>query len=252
MKFSFRSFVIGFGCAAISLGAVTYATAASNGTLKACANKTSGVMRNISKGSCKKTEKSLSWSQMGPQGLPGDAGTKGDSGAVGTNGTNGTNGQNFHVIDADAKDLGIALTSTATGATVFFDGGIWSLSNTTDNQYKVYGDLTASAFHTESTCSSPFWYAPTQSAILVSQARGNYTLTGITKHYKPTGIPFLGSTTRFYARYGAWVNGVGTCIEITNNPSYANTAQLFATTYFTTVVETTPPTFTAPFTLVAK
>jgi hypothetical protein len=188
----------------------------------------------------------------GASGTKGDAGTAGTAGTNGMNGTNGSNGQNFHVIDADAKDLGIALTSTATGATVFFDGGIWSLSNTTDNQYKVYGDLIASAFHTESTCSSPFWYAPTQSATLVSQARGNYTLTGITKHYKPTGIPFLGSTTRFYARYGAWVNGVGTCIEITNNPSYANTAQLFATTYFTTVVETTPPTFTAPFTIVAK
>ena len=94
MKFSFKSFLIGFACAALSLGAVTYANAAGDKTLKACANKTTGVMRYISKGSCKKTETSLSWSQMGPQGLSGSTGAKGDTGAAGTNGTNGTNGQN--------------------------------------------------------------------------------------------------------------------------------------------------------------
>ena len=92
MKFSFKSFVIGFACAALSLGAVTYANAAGDKTLKACANKKTGVMRYISKGSCnKKTETSLSWNQMGPQGLagtPGAAGAKGDNGLPGANGLN--------------------------------------------------------------------------------------------------------------------------------------------------------------------
>jgi hypothetical protein len=88
MKFSFKSFAIGFGCAALSLGAVTYANAAGNKTLKACANKSTGVMRYISKGSCKKTETLLSWNQMGPQGLPGSAGVKGDTGAAGVDGKN--------------------------------------------------------------------------------------------------------------------------------------------------------------------
>jgi hypothetical protein len=88
MKFSFKSFLIGFGCAALSLGAVTYANAAGDATLKACANKTTGVMRYISKGKCKKTETSLSWNQMGPQGLPGAAGAKGDNGQPGANGLN--------------------------------------------------------------------------------------------------------------------------------------------------------------------
>lgn len=39
MKFSFKSFAIGFGCAALSLGAVTYVNAADDATLKARANK---------------------------------------------------------------------------------------------------------------------------------------------------------------------------------------------------------------------
>jgi hypothetical protein len=92
MKFSFKSFAIGFACAALSLGAVTYANAAGNGTLKACANKTTGVMRYISKGSCKKTETSLSWNQIGPTGLPGAAGTNGTDGAAGTKGDTGAAG----------------------------------------------------------------------------------------------------------------------------------------------------------------
>ena len=92
MKFSFKSFAIGFACAALSLGAVTYANAAGGKTLKACANKTTGVMRYISKGSCKKTETSLSWNQMGPQGLPGSAGTNGTAGAKGDNGAAGAKG----------------------------------------------------------------------------------------------------------------------------------------------------------------
>jgi|GEM_PF-3566123 hypothetical protein len=116
MRFSIKSFALGFGCAAISLGAVTYVSASSNSTLKACANKKTGVMRYISKGSCnKKTETSLSWNQMGPQGLPGASGTngtaggKGDTGAAGAKGDAGT---------AGAKgDTGAAGGSSPTGFT---------------------------------------------------------------------------------------------------------------------------------------
>ena len=93
MRFSIKSFALGFGCAALSLGAITYANAASNGTLKACANKTTGVMRYISKGSCKKTESLLSWNQLGPQGLPGAAGTDGVAGAKGDAGAAGAKGE---------------------------------------------------------------------------------------------------------------------------------------------------------------
>jgi hypothetical protein len=52
-------------------------------------------MRYISKGACKKTETSLSWNQVGTQGLPGTAGpagAKGETGAVGPKGDTGTAG----------------------------------------------------------------------------------------------------------------------------------------------------------------
>lgn len=75
------AFTFGVAITAVSVGAVTFANAAGDATLKACANKTTGAMRYIAKGSCKKTETSLSWSQMGPQGLSGVAGPVGESGS---------------------------------------------------------------------------------------------------------------------------------------------------------------------------
>jgi hypothetical protein len=100
MKFTrLSAFTLGVVITAASIGAVSFVNAAGNKQLKACANKKTGVMRYISKGSCKKkTERTLRWNQMGPQGLPGTAGTngaagaKGDTGATGAAGTNGTNG----------------------------------------------------------------------------------------------------------------------------------------------------------------
>jgi hypothetical protein len=82
-------------------------------------------------------------------------------------------------------------------------------------------------------------------------ARGAVTVSGTTKYYKPSGVPFLGSTAKFYSRRGTVVNGVRECIEVTNSVD-SDTVTEFATTYFTNVVETTPPTFTMPFTIVAR
>ena len=88
------AFTLGVIITAASAGAVTYVNAAGNGTLKACASKTTGVMRYISKGSCRKTETSLSWNQMGPQGLPGSAGPAGTNGIAGAKGDSGVAGSN--------------------------------------------------------------------------------------------------------------------------------------------------------------
>ena len=248
------AFTLGVIITAASVGAVTYANAAGNGSLKACANKTTGVMRYISKGSCKKTETSLSWSQMGPQGLPGVAGAKGDTGAAGANGTNGSNGangQNFHVIDAAGKDLGVALYSSTTFATIMYDGDIWSVSNTGDAQSSIMGDLNNSGYYIDSSCTTPYWRNPSNSVTPIQMARGYFTVAGTTKYYKPTGTPFLVSTAKFYARWGALLNGTRACIEITNSVDSEAVAE-FAAIYFTNVVETTPPTFTMPFTIVAR
>ena len=83
MKFNrLGAFTLGVVIAAVSVGAMSFVNAAGDKTLQACANKTTGVMRYIAKGSCKKTETSLSWNETGPQGLPGAAGAKGDTGAA--------------------------------------------------------------------------------------------------------------------------------------------------------------------------
>ena len=137
MKFSFKSFVIGFACAALSLGAVTYANAAGNGTLKACANKTTGVMRYISKGSCKKTETSLSWNQMGPSGLPGSAGTNGTTGAKGDTGAAGAKG-----------DTGTAGASSPTGFTA---RSVCGENGTTLCAVGVQGPSGGTIFYVDST-----------------------------------------------------------------------------------------------------
>jgi hypothetical protein len=239
------AFTLGVIITAASVGAVSFANAAGDATLKACANKTTGAMRYISKGSCKKTEKLLSWSQMGPQGLPGSDGTKGDTG---TAGTNGSNGQNLHVIDAAGKDLGVALSSSATSANILYEGGNWALTNTNES-WKVSGDLNTSGWFSDSSCLNPYWTSPSNSSLQVPQARGFFTSAGTTKYFKPTGTPLLGGpASKIYSRNGAAVNGVYPCREETSSGSISE----FVSIYFTAVVETTPPAFTAPFTIVAK
>jgi hypothetical protein len=109
MKISLKSFALGFGCAAISLGAVTYVSASSDKTIKACANKKTGAMRYIAKGACKKTETSLSWNQIGPQGSPGAPGPAGVNGTAGAKGDTGTVGLR--------GDTGAAGASAPTGFT---------------------------------------------------------------------------------------------------------------------------------------
>ena len=117
MKFSFKSFAIGFGCAALSLGAVTYANAAGDATLKACADKKTGIMRYISKGSCKKTETPLTWNQMGIQGTvgaTGAAGARGETGTPGAKGDPGATGTTWAKGDVGTKgDTGAAGSSFA-------------------------------------------------------------------------------------------------------------------------------------------
>ena len=104
------AFTLGVVITAVSVGAVSFVNAAGNGTLKACANKTTGVMRYIAKGQCKKTETSLSWNQIGPQGLPG---AKGDTGATGAKGDTGATGAKGDTGATGAKgDTGATGTTT--------------------------------------------------------------------------------------------------------------------------------------------
>ena len=131
MKFNrLGAFTLGVVITAVSVGAVSFVNAAGDATLKACANKKTGVMRYISKGSCnKKTETSLSWNQLGPQGLSGSAGTngtagaKGDTGAAGAKGDTGTTGTKGDTGDTGAKgDTGVAGSSFSARSVCGADG----------------------------------------------------------------------------------------------------------------------------------
>jgi hypothetical protein len=119
MKFNrLGAFTLGVVITAVSVGAVSFVNAAGDKTLKACANKTTGVMRYISKGSCKKTETSLSWNQMGPQGLKGATGASGASGATGAKGDTGATGAKGDTGATGAKgDTGATGAKGDTGAT---------------------------------------------------------------------------------------------------------------------------------------
>jgi hypothetical protein len=67
----FAVFSLGALAATISMGAVSFATASGGSTITACANKSTGAMRLLAKGSCKKTENKVTWNKQGIQGIPG-------------------------------------------------------------------------------------------------------------------------------------------------------------------------------------
>jgi hypothetical protein len=71
-------------------GLAVAATPQSSKVIRACAKKSNGALRLISKGSCRKSEKAVSWSQTGPQGPAGVAGAAGAAGAKGDPGTPAT------------------------------------------------------------------------------------------------------------------------------------------------------------------
>ena len=241
MKFNrLSAFTLGVVITAASVGAVTYVNAASNATLKACANKTTGVMRYISKGSCKKTEKTLSWNQMGPQGLTGSAGVA------------GTNGQDLHVIDAAGRDLGISLGVTEGGsrATIFHEGGMWTVNSATSFPSGV---LSASPFYSDSSCNTPLASVPSSLITTMSRGSNDYDPTrgygnnqGTRVYWKASGNSFLLSSKVVYGK-----EGVFPCTASTE-ASFRNQFQDWGDVYLVAVTEVTPPAYTAPFTIVAK
>ena len=262
MKISFRFFVIGFGSAALSLGAVTYAHAAGNSTLKACASKTTGTMRYISKGSCKKTETSLTWSQTGIQGLPGVAGgtgtngsvgAKGDSGIAGSNGTkgeNGSKGQNLFLVNNDGSDVGPITKVTSYGATVMFNDLLWDIELANGSIFS-----NPSWFYLDSVCSSPtaslyetlYIGSPAPRQLVFIDIGLNRIYESTDKAYRLTG---LGNTAASYSRL--FRRGTGdVCQELTNleKTQYDNS---YKVAIFGVVEVLTRPTINLPFTIVAK
>jgi hypothetical protein len=254
------AFTLGVIITAASVGAVTYANAAGNKTLKACANKSTGAMRYISKGSCKKTETSLSWSQMGPQGLPGAAGTKGDTGAAGSNGTNGsngtagTNGQNLFLVNSNGSDIGQVTSASGTFATVIFNNSLWEVDLLSGSI-----NTAATTFWVDSACSLPVAYANsntvgvsnigvsanTQLVVVDLGFNGSYESSD--KVYKMTGTGLsMASQSRVYRK-----GNTGTCDEWNSSEK-----TMFDTTYkggiFALTEILTRPTFITPLSIVSK
>ena len=77
------AFTIGVIVTAVSVSAVSYVNARSDKPIKSCADRKTGVMRYIDNGRCKRTERTLTWNQVGPQGSPGVPGAKGETGSAG-------------------------------------------------------------------------------------------------------------------------------------------------------------------------
>lgn len=234
----FGAFTFGVLITAVSVGAVTYANAAGDATIKACANKTTGAMRYISKGSCKKTEKALSWNQMGPQGLQGSAGSKGDTGIA------GNSGQNFHAIDANGKDLGIITEGNAGGVTVFSEGGLWQWSA------NIYQGSPVIYWFSNSSCTVPLALEgvygtpssnPFNSASRWVLAKSRDLLP--TAAYKATGQPFDVQTLSTIYQ---WNEVNQSCNARTPSTYFEELV------YVTNLTAVSLPAYTAPLTIVAK
>lgn len=129
------AFTLGVLFSASSIGAVTFVNAASDSTIRACANKKTGAMRFIAKGSCAKNETLLSWNKTGPSGM---------QGPIGSPGPTGNSGQ-VHAIDANGKDLGIVLSAGTSEVTVLYQDGVWSWSRTAYSSRDVLNSYRDSA-----------------------------------------------------------------------------------------------------------
>lgn len=244
----FGTFTLGIIITAVSVGAVNFANAAGNTTLKACANKTSGTMRYVSKGSCKKTEKALSWNQIGPSGAT------------------GTNGQNHFAVDATGKTLGV-VTGTGWGAyDVLIEGKIWNLaSESVGYNNSSQGD--ASSAYVNSSCTVPYFKMDSEAPLRTWTAANNIQgvaidsglnsyesarTNSIYKAYQPSGAALSWTTSTVYFWDGHWDQAAGitsyTC-DLLSDAGKINGAKNF-TLY--AAVEVTRPTYTAPLTLVAR
>lgn len=137
----FAVFSLGALAATISLGAVSYANAAGDAVLKACANKSTGTMRYLTKGSCKKTEIALSWGKAGPPGLQGPIGMTGSPGGSAT----------VRAFDATGKDLGVVLSADTSVVTVLYQDGVWKWSRTAYSSRDVLNS------YRDSSCTIPIF-----------------------------------------------------------------------------------------------
>ena len=225
MKFTrLGAFTLGIVITAASVGAVSFVNAAGNATLKACADKKTGVMRYIAKGKCKKTETALSWNQMGIQG------------------TAGANAQVFHVVDSVGHDSGPSIGFDGYSVWIKYEGGLWNLS-----QFSNFpsGSLRSSHLYSDSSCTVNLAVTNGRST---SESRGWNGDEASPKFWKKNGEEFKFSNRPqiIYGKIGA-----SSCVPSTFTyfgPYLGNESD----PTLVQVTEVAPPPYTAPFTFVTK
>jgi hypothetical protein len=219
MKFNrLGAFTLGVVITAVSVGAVSFVNAAGDKQLKACANKKTGIMRYISKGSCKKTETSLSWNQMGPQGLPGSAGTagaKGDTGATGATGATGTKGDtgatgtSGALTNSQIKNIcGVnGTTACAIGQQGPGGGVVFMTPSTLGNTTGLFYEAAPSTWSSPSGDPTSEWCNDPSDLLGVASTTGTGAMDGAAKTTVMLGVCTSGAANLADA-YTATVNGV--------------------------------------------
>jgi hypothetical protein len=267
MKFSrLGAFTLGVVITAVSVGAVSFANAAGEKQLKACANKKTGVMRYISKGKCKKTERALSWNQMGPQGLAGNAGAKGDTGAagakgdtgaagaagaagdMGASGTEGAKGQNLFLVNADGTTVGPVTQANSVSASVLFGGFIWDVQTQSG---LVVAPVSADSYFRDESCTTPYarvlnavgTFANPQTIVIALGTNELYDSTD--KVYK-----MVGKGLTFSSQTNVYIPGYSGCTPLSSESKVELDG--FQLTLFELSEISVRPNFLAPLTIVAK
>jgi hypothetical protein len=205
---STRAFVIGVVVAISVLAGVNGAWANSDSQIKACANRKTGEMRYLVRGSCKKkTEISMTWSSSGSQGPAGIAGPAGSPGPAGADGTN------LVVVDASGKVLGSFLDIQGGTSVTFLttNGEIWTASMGA-NKIVDY-----SYYFADSSCSTP--YLVTDLDLPIEREQVRYFRPGFGA-YKAVGEPIEPAQVDVYTFAGQGANRVCTFIPNANKSGY--------------------------------
>lgn len=103
---STNALLLGIAIGAVAVGATTAVSANGGSTITACAKKSTGAMRYVSKGSCKKTETKVSWNSQGPIGVQGPVGPQGPQGNSGVNSTSSSGTDHSSVFDSNGRLIG--------------------------------------------------------------------------------------------------------------------------------------------------
>lgn len=164
MKRRSFAFLVGgilFGVAVAS--GTTLLRAGNENVITACANKKTGLLRYITKGSCnRKTELLVTWGSTGPTGPQGEPGL---AGAQGPQGPTGRDGQSTFVIDATGRTIGPLVSALPSeggvvGPGAFFlvlvNGLLWNLEVGRVNYASSIGTAGTGFGYLDSACTQPF------------------------------------------------------------------------------------------------